>query len=152
MRHWTARATTTVPRPPHTSALDIAGERTDADAAFGERGAGEVALSGTARSLPGVAENSKIVKSQREYGPNVSVCCCTYCCTAVALGGWVVWFGGWTGWSAGEWVCGCFVRWKVGWSFRTWMSALVPVGGGPVLFLSFLVRHFVVLCYTGLLW
>ena len=49
----TPLGTTTVPRPPHTSALWVPGERIAADARLGERGAWRGALPGTGRSLPG---------------------------------------------------------------------------------------------------
>ena len=49
----TPLGTTTVPRPPHTSALGVAGERIAADARLGERGPWRSALPGTDRSLPG---------------------------------------------------------------------------------------------------
>ena len=53
VRHPTLFGTTTVPRPPHTSALGVPGERIAADARLGERGAWRRALPGTDRSLPG---------------------------------------------------------------------------------------------------
>ena len=49
----TTLGTTTVPRPPHTSALGIPGEIIAADSRLGERGAWRGALPGTNHSLPG---------------------------------------------------------------------------------------------------
>ena len=54
--------TTTVLRPPYTSALGVPGERIAADARLGERGAWRGALPGTGRSLPGVAQNRKTME------------------------------------------------------------------------------------------
>ena len=51
--HPTPLGTTTVPRPPHTSALGVPGEKNAADARLGERGAWRGAHPGTGRSLPG---------------------------------------------------------------------------------------------------
>ena len=53
VRHPTTLGTTTVPRPPHTSALGIPGEIIAADSRLGERGAWRGALPGTNHSLPG---------------------------------------------------------------------------------------------------
>ena len=53
VRHPTPFGTTTVPRPPHTSALGVPGERIAADTRLGERGAWIGALVGTDRSFSG---------------------------------------------------------------------------------------------------
>ena len=47
------RRRTDVPRPPHTAALGVLGNKTAAAAQLGERGAWKGALPGTGRSLPG---------------------------------------------------------------------------------------------------
>ena len=43
-RHATPRGHATVPRPPHVAALEVAGERTGANARLGERGFPKVDL------------------------------------------------------------------------------------------------------------
>ena len=84
-------------------------------------GVEEGALSGTARSLPRVAGERKKVEVPSRVRTNASVYCRTYCCTVVAHGSWVVLRV--DGLAGG----------RVGASFRTWVSAFVPLGGGPVL-------------------
>ena len=62
VRHPTLFGTTTVPRPPHTSALGVPGERTVANAPLGERGergAWRGPLPGIDLSLPGNWEDPR---------------------------------------------------------------------------------------------
>ena len=44
--HATAHGRATAPRPPHTAAVEVAGERTGANAKLGERGASKGAVPG----------------------------------------------------------------------------------------------------------
>ena len=125
----TARVTTTIPRPPPTSALVAPGEITGTDVELCERGAGEGALPGTARSIPG--RQRKIVKrwkSPNEYEPSASVLflyVLLYCCST------------WLGCSKSEWIGRCVGVW-LGGSFCMRVSAFARVGGGPVLKKNFL--------------